>query len=166
MGTTALVLGGARSGKSAFAEARAREFGARPTYVATGRAWDDEMRGRIERHKLDRGPDWDTVEEPLDLCGALQEATGPALVDCLTLWVTNLMMEEADCEARFAELIETLDARADPTVLVSNEVGLGIVPMDAMSRLFRDHAGRLHQQIAAMATEVHFVVAGIPQRLK
>ena len=138
----------------------------RATYLATGRAWDDEMRERIVRHQRDRGEGWTTLEEPLDVPGALERIDGPVLVDCLTLWVTNLMMEEADCDDRFADLLRTLERRRGATVLVSNEVGLGIVPMDSMSRAFRDHAGRLHQRIAAMATEVHFVVAGLPQRLK
>lgn len=166
MARTVLVLGGARSGKSAFAERLVRGCAGAPTYIATGRAWDDEMRERIARHRADRGSDWTTIEAPLDLRGALADADGPVLVDCLTLWVTNLMMEEADCDARFESLLEDLETRGAPTVLVSNEVGLGIVPMDAMSRAFRDHAGRLHQRIAAMATEVHFVTAGLAQRLK
>ena len=161
-----LVLGGARSGKSAFAEGLVRQASAERTYVATGRAWDDEMRERILQHRNSRGTDWTTIEEPLDLGGALQRSAGAVLVDCLTLWVTNLMMDEADCHARFAELADRLTGENRTIVLVSNEVGLGIVPMDAMSRAFRDHAGRLHQRIAAVADEVYLVTAGLPQKLK
>ena len=161
-----LVLGGARSGKSAFAEGLVREAGSERTYIATGRAWDDEMRERIERHREDRGADWTTVEEPDDLVGALERSRGAVLVDCLTLWVTNLMMAEAEVERRSADFVEALPRLQRTVVLVSNEVGLGIVPMDAMSRAFRDHAGRLHQRIAAVADEVFFVTAGLPQRLK
>ena len=166
VGPVVLVLGGARSGKSAFAEGRVRSLSPRRTYLAAGRAWDDEMRERIRNHRADRGPDWTTVEEPLDLVGALRAVTdGAVLVDCLTLWVTNLMMEEADLDARFAELIDIVP-ELSPTVFVSNEVGQGIVPNDAMARAFRDHAGRLHQLLARAADEVWFVTAGLPQRLK
>ena len=162
-----LVLGGARSGKSAFAERLATEIGGSRTYIATGRAWDDEMRERIARHQTDRGEGWTTIEEPLDLLGALLRVqTGAVLVDCLTLWITNLMMEERDCDAAFAALEAALPDVPATTVLVSNEVGLGIVPMDAMARAFRDHAGRLHQRLAAVCDRVYLVTAGLPQQLK
>ena len=162
------MLGGARSGKSAFAEAwvMARAGGMPPLYLATGRAWDDEMRARISRHRADRGAAWETVEEPVELAAALRDAKGAVLVDCLTLWITNLMMAERDVEAEGAALIEALPAIECDIAFVSNEVGQGIVPADAMSRAFRDHAGRLHQQLAAAVDEVHFVTAGLPQRLK
>ena len=166
MGTTALVLGGARSGKSAFAERWVRERGGRPTYLATGRAWDDEMRERITRHRADRGDVWETVEEPVDLVGALRRVSGPVLVDCLTLWLTNLMMAERDVEAEGGTLVAALAEIEGDVAFVSNEVGQGIVPADPMSRAFRDHAGRLHQRLAAAVDEVHFVTAGIAQRLK
>ena len=123
------------------------------------------MRARIDRHRSDRGEAWQTVEEPLDLVGALRKADAPVLVDCLTLWLTNLMMEERDCDAEGDALVDALPSFGT-VAFVSNEVGQGIVPMDAMARAFRDHAGRLHQKLAAAVDEVHFVTAGLPQRLK
>ncbi|AYD00982.1 bifunctional adenosylcobinamide kinase/adenosylcobinamide-phosphate guanylyltransferase [Neorhizobium sp. NCHU2750] len=168
-GKSALVLGGARSGKSAFSERLAIATGLERHYIATGRAYDDEMRARIATHREERGPSWITHEQPLDLVGALKaiDAAGHViLVDCLTLWVTNLMMEEADIPAQAMSLVEQIKASRATVVLVSNEVGLGIVPENRMAREFRDHAGRLHQQIAAVADEVFFVAAGLPLRMK
>ncbi len=168
-GKTALVLGGARSGKSSFSETLARQTGLERHYVATGRAYDDEMRARIARHRDDRGTDWITHEEPVDLVGTLAavDAAGRVvLVDCLTLWLTNLMMLDADIPASSAGLLERLAASQATVILVSNEVGLGIVPENRMAREFRDHAGRLHQRIAAVADEVFFVAAGLPLRMK
>ena len=162
--TRTLVLGGARSGKSRFAEGLLSGERER-TYLATGRAWDDEMRERIARHRADRGEGWRTVEEPIDLVGALRAASGAVLVDCLTLWVTNLMMADADPDAAADELVAAL-SDVSTVVFVSNEVGLGIVPGDAMSRAFRDHAGRLHQSLAAACDAVFFVAAGLPLKLK
>lgn len=165
-----LVLGGARSGKSRFAENLILGTQLRCHYVATGRAWDDEMRARIAKHRDDRGLDWQTIEEPLDLVGALEAIDDPrhaVLVDCLTLWVTNLMMEERrDIKADFAALCRFLKGARAKFVFVSNEVGLGIVPDNRMAREFRDHAGRLHQDIAAQAVEVYFVAAGLPLKMK
>jgi adenosylcobinamide kinase / adenosylcobinamide-phosphate guanylyltransferase len=166
-----LVLGGARSGKSRFAETMARETGLERVYLATGRAWDDEMAARIATHKADRAHDgWMTHEEPLDLRSALQTLDRPdrvILVDCLTLWVTNLMMEEGrDVDAEGADLAAALAGLAATVLFVSNEVGLGIVPENKMARAFRDHAGRLHQSIAAHAAEVYFVAAGLPLKMK
>ncbi|MBX9467265.1 MAG: bifunctional adenosylcobinamide kinase/adenosylcobinamide-phosphate guanylyltransferase [Rhizobium sp.] len=166
-----LVLGGARSGKSQFAESMARDTGFEKIYVATGRAWDDEMRARIEAHKADRANDgWMTHEEPLDLVGSLKAVDKPErviLVDCLTLWVTNLMMEEGrDVDADGATLAASLNALQATIIFVSNEVGLGIVPENKMARAFRDHAGRLHQAIAAEAAEVYFIAAGLPLKMK
>ena len=166
---TTFVLGGARSGKSAFAEGLVLKSGLSPVYVATGRAADGEMKERIARHRERRGDGWRTVEEPLDLTGVLQRNAGSAsavLVDCLTLWLTNLMMEGRDVEAETARLAGVLPSLPGLVVLVSNEVGLGIVPDNAMARAFRDHAGRLHQQIAAMADEVYFMAAGLPLKMK
>ncbi|WEX76075.1 bifunctional adenosylcobinamide kinase/adenosylcobinamide-phosphate guanylyltransferase [Sinorhizobium numidicum] len=165
-----LVLGGARSGKSSFAEKLVEASGLPMHYVATGRAFDDEMRERIGRHQAARqGKGWTTHEEPLDLVGALRHIDDPAraiLIDCLTLWVTNLMMEERDMAAEFAALAAFLsDARAR-LILVSNEVGLGIVPENRMARDFRDHAGRLHQIVAEKSAEVYFVAAGLPLKMK
>ncbi|HYG85138.1 MAG TPA: bifunctional adenosylcobinamide kinase/adenosylcobinamide-phosphate guanylyltransferase [Azospirillum sp.] len=164
-----LVLGGARSGKSRYAEGLVT---ARPQpwiYVATAEAWDDEMRDRISRHQNDRGPGWMTVEEPLDLPGVIRRHATPGatlLVDCLTLWLSNLLSAGRDVEAATAELLAALDAAQGTVVLVSNEVGLGIVPDNALARAFRDHAGRLHQRVAAQARKVVFVVAGLPMVVK
>ena len=167
-----LVLGGARSGKSAFAEGLARECGLPRHYVATARAFDDEMRARIARHRTDRGTDWETHDCPLSLTEVLRERLGPdrvVLVDCLTLWVTNLIMEEQGeqaMEAAFDDLVSLVASPPGRLILVSNEVGLGIVPENSMARAFRDHAGRLHQKIAAAAGEVYFVAAGLPMKMK
>jgi adenosylcobinamide kinase/adenosylcobinamide-phosphate guanylyltransferase len=164
-----LILGGARSGKSRFAESLVTASGLGRHYVATGRAWDDEMRLRIAQHRADRGDLWTTHEEPLDLVSRLADIDGEGrviLIDCLTLWVTNLMMEERDMAAEFAALSEYLPNAKARLVLVSNEVGLGIVPDNAMARAFRDHAGRLHQMIAAQVAEVYFVAAGLPLKMK
>ena len=166
-----LVLGGARSGKSVFAEGLVAGSGRRPVYLATAQAFDGEMDARIATHRARRGDRWQAVEEPVDLIGALDGlASGETsvLIDCLTLWVTNLMMAERDVEAEGTALCAAL-GRMDSAahlVLVSNEVGQGIVPDNAMARAFRDHAGRLHQDIAAVADHVWFITAGLPQKLK
>lgn len=162
-----LVLGGARSGKSALAEGLVLAAGGGPVYVATAEAWDDEMRDRIAQHRADReGRGWRTLESPLDLPGALALAgEAPVLVDCLTLWLTNLMLGEHDIEAATRALMAALD-RPALTVLVANEVGLGIVPDNALARRFRDAAGRLNQQVAARAETVVFTAAGLPLVLK
>ncbi|MBB2672105.1 bifunctional adenosylcobinamide kinase/adenosylcobinamide-phosphate guanylyltransferase [Rhizobium sp. M10] len=164
-----LVLGGARSGKSRFAENLVTSSGLGCHYVATGRAWDEEMQARIDQHRADRGPSWTTHEEPLDLVGKLAAIDGEdrvVLIDCLTLWVTNLMMEERDMAAEFAGLVDFVGQAKARLVFVSNEVGLGIVPENRMARDFRDHAGRLHQMIAAKAAEVYFIAAGLPLKMK
>ncbi|NTJ07411.1 bifunctional adenosylcobinamide kinase/adenosylcobinamide-phosphate guanylyltransferase [Rhizobium lusitanum] len=163
------VLGGARSGKSRFAESLISDTGLDRHYVATGRAWDDEMRERIAQHRNERGDLWTTHEEPLDLTARLAAIDGDGravLVDCLTLWVTNLMMAERNIAAEFAVLTEFLPKAKARLVLVSNEVGLGIVPENRMAREFRDHAGRLHQMIAATSAEVYFIAAGLPLKMK
>ena len=163
------VLGGARSGKSVFAEGVVLESRLAPVYVATGRAFDVEMEKRIAAHRARRGAVWRTVEEPHDLVGALEKNASPqtaVLVDCLTLWLSNLMMEERDIDAETARLAERLPMLSGPVVMVANEVGLGIVPENAMARAFRDHAGRLNQTIAAVAGEVFFLAAGLPLKLK
>lgn len=165
-----LVLGGARSGKSDFAE-RLVEASALPMhYVATGRAFDDEMRERIAHHQATRqGKGWMTHEEPFDLVGLLVRIDAPEraiLVDCLTLWVTNLMMEGRDMAAEFSALAAALPTMRARLVFVSNEVGLGIVPENRMARDFRDHAGRLHQIVAEKSAEVYFVAAGLPLKMK
>jgi adenosylcobinamide kinase/adenosylcobinamide-phosphate guanylyltransferase len=164
-----LVLGGARSGKSAFAERLVVDTGLSRHYIATGRAFDEEMRVRIDRHREDRGPGWQTHEEPLALAEQIADLAreGRAiLVDCLTLWVTNLMLEGRDVAEASAALAAVVSRVPGRLVIVSNEVGLGIVPENRMAREFRDHAGRLHQQIAAIVPEVYFVAAGLPLKMK
>ncbi len=169
MSRLTLVLGGARSGKSAFAEALAPRSGLALHYIATGRAYDDEMRERIATHRSRRGAHWTTHEAPLDLTGvigSLDNANNVILVDCLTLWITNLMMDEADKDAAFEALLGRLSAVRSQIILVSNEVGMGIVPENAMAREFRDLTGILHQKIAGIADEVYLVAAGLPLKLK
>jgi adenosylcobinamide kinase/adenosylcobinamide-phosphate guanylyltransferase len=166
--TFTLVLGGARSGKTAFAMAAARAAAARPVMIATGQAFDDEMRVRIARHQQDRGDGWVTIEAPLDLHGALAglAADDAAVIDCLTLWLSNLIHAQADIGAKAAELLAALAACPARVWLVSNEVGQGIVPDNALARRFGDEAGRLHQILAQAADEVFLIVAGLPLRLK
>lgn len=164
-----LVLGGARSGKSAFAEGLVESASPDRLYLATGQARDDEMHDRIASHQARRGLGWATVEAPIDLAQALESYTRadrPILVDCLTLWVTNLMLGELDIDVEFEKLVAAIRLLKGPVVFVSNEVGLGIVPDNAMARAFRDHAGRLHQLIAGLADEVYFVAAGLPLKMK
>ncbi|GBQ86747.1 bifunctional adenosylcobinamide kinase/adenosylcobinamide-phosphate guanylyltransferase [Asaia krungthepensis] len=160
-----LVLGGARSGKSHHAETLVMACPGPWRYVATCRAWDDEMRTRIDRHRADRSPGWETVEAPFDLASALQ-GDRPVLIDCLTLWLTNLLMEERDIVRETTMLLDVLAAREALTVLVGNEVGLGIVPENALARRFRDEAGLLHQTLARSARRVLFVAAGCALEMK
>ena len=164
-----LVLGGARSGKSAYAESLLGGKGA--VYVATAEAIDEEMRDRIARHRARRGAEWTTVEAPFELVGALDAQAGNAsgsgvLVDCLTVWLGNLMHAGRDIDREVRSLLESLALAAAPVVLVANEVGLGVVPDNALARAFRDHAGRLNQALAARADRVVLVTAGIPLDLK
>lgn len=165
-----LVLGGARSGKSRFAESEALATGLRPIYVATAEIHDDEMRDRVSKHqKLREGQGWTTMEEPFDLAGLIEREAHQdriLLVDCLTLWLSNLMGAERSVDAEMATLLSVLVTVSGPVFLVSNEVGMGIVPENKLAREFRDHAGRLHQQIAAAASEVYLVAAGLPLKLK
>jgi adenosylcobinamide kinase/adenosylcobinamide-phosphate guanylyltransferase len=167
-----LVLGGARSGKSAYAqraaEVWASDHGAKPLFIATAEAGDAEMAERIERHRLDRGDAWRTLEAPLDLPGALASlgASDAAVVDCLTLWLANAMAQPEGLAARAELLLGALRECPARLWLVSNEVGWGIVPDNALARAFRDAAGRLHQVIAEAADEVVLVVAGLPLTLK
>ena len=163
-----LVLGGARSGKSRYAEGAVM---ARPPpwiYVATAEPFDDEMKARIAEHRGRRGGQWQTVEAPLDLAPAIANAPPAAtvLVDCLTLWLNNLMFKKRDIEVETQRLETALGARKAPAVLVSNEVGSGIVPENADARRFRDLQGRLNQRIAARADRVVLLVAGLPLVLK
>jgi adenosylcobinamide kinase / adenosylcobinamide-phosphate guanylyltransferase len=164
-----LVIGGARSGKSAFAEGLAAKSGLAKVYIATGQAFDREMSDRIDIHKSRRGPDWHNVEDPFDLAGVLKDAVGAGravLVDCLTLWITNLMLEQKDFVSEADALLALLPTLEGLVIFVSSEVGLGIVPDNYLARSFRDHTGRLHQDIAALADEVYFVAAGLPLKMK
>ena len=165
-----LVLGGARSGKSRHAEALARNTGLARVYVATADAYDDGMAARIAHHQSQRQHDgWHTLEAQHDLRSAIIAHSAPGavlLVDCLTLWLSNRLLAEADLAAETAALGEALAARRGPVVCVSNEVGLSVVPDNALARAFRDHQGRLNQQVAALATRVDFVAAGLPLTLK
>jgi len=163
-----LVLGGARSGKSRYAETLVEAAGA-GLYLATAQAFDGEMEERIRLHKERRGDLWTTHEEPLNLAQAIADKSGPnhmVLVDCLTLWLSNLMEAGKDIDAESARLCETLNNAKGPVALVSNEVGMGIVPENALSRAFRDHQGRLNQAVAATADKVVFVAAGLPLVMK
>ena len=178
-----LIIGGARSGKSLLAERRAGESGLQVVYLATAQALDSEMSQRIAHHRARRRADWDLVEEPLDLTGALRRHAAPGvclLVDCLTLWLSNLLF--AGDAARQAEAGETVSCRRltgatdglidvlpqlpGQIILVTNEVGWGIVPMAALSRLFADEQGRLNQRVAAVCERVTLVAAGLPLTLR
>jgi len=163
-----LVLGGARSGKSRHAESLIEALPGPWAYIATAQAWDEEMRTRIAEHRDRRSVDWLTLDAPLDLPGAIRglPAGRPVLVDCLTLWLTNLILAEQETAAAGAAMIEACAQATAPVVLVSNEVGLGIVPDNALARRFRDEAGRLHQAVAARAGRVIFMVAGLPMQVK
>lgn len=163
-----LVLGGARSGKSRHAEELVERLPGPWSYIATAQAYDEEMAERIALHRSRRGDGWQTLDAPHELAGALNglPAGRPVLVDCLTLWLTNRMLAEADVEAESAALAEALAARDSETVVVSNEVGLSIVPENALARRFRDAQGRLNQMVAARADAVIFMVAGLPMRVK
>jgi adenosylcobinamide kinase/adenosylcobinamide-phosphate guanylyltransferase len=167
MNRTILITGGARSGKSAIAEARALAFGPRAVYIATAEASDPEMAARIDTHQARRGPEWTTHAEPLDLVDALNATDGrPRLVDCLTLWLSNLMLGGQDWEAAGRKLCAALPRQTTPVVLVTNEVGSGIVPDNRLARDFRDAAGWLNQRVAAVADEVTLAVSGLPMKVK
>jgi adenosylcobinamide kinase/adenosylcobinamide-phosphate guanylyltransferase len=160
------VLGGARSGKSAYAERLMTALPPPWVYCATAQAFDDEMRERIAHHRARRGAGWITMEAPLDLAAVIAGETRPLLIDCLTLWLTNIMLAEKDVSAEIKQLLFAARTADAPLVFVSNEVGLGIVPENALARSFRDNAGRLHQEIAAIANRVVFMAAGLPMVLK
>jgi adenosyl cobinamide kinase/adenosyl cobinamide phosphate guanylyltransferase len=163
-----LVLGGARSGKSRFAEAAVMATPPPWIYVATAEPFDEEMKARIAEHRGRRGEQWQTVEVPLDLAGAIAGAPPAAtvLVDCLTLWLNNLMYKQRNIDIETERLEAALGARQAPAVLVSNEVGSGIVPENVEARRFRDLQGRLNQRIAARADRVVLLVAGLPLVIK
>jgi len=166
-----LVLGGARSGKSAYAETLIEEASPRAIYLATAEVLDEEMAARIRHHRARRGAGWTTIEAPLDLIPHLRgdppfRIGQPILVDCLTLWLSNLYEAGRVIETEIDTLLAALDAAPSPVVMVANEVGLGIVPENALARAFRDSAGRLNQAIAARAERVVFLAAGCPLILK
>ena len=165
-GPVSLVLGGARSGKSAYAEKLIRALPAPWIYCATAQALDDEMRDRIAHHQARRAEGWITLETPLDLAEGLASHRHPILVDCLTLWLTNVMLAGRDVSAETAKLLAAANETEAPIVFVSNEVGLGIVPDNSLAREFRDHAGRLNQEVAKIAGHVVFIAAGLPLVLK
>ena len=160
------VTGGARSGKSVLAERLTRLGPAPHHYIATAEAWDDEMRERIARHRADRGAGWITHEAPLDLPAALSAARGTVLIDCATLWLTNQMLGGLDLVAATLGLLAALHKAPGALVIVSNEVGWGIVPENALARAFRDAQGRLNQRLAAQADLAIAVIAGLPMVLK
>lgn len=170
MSGSALILGGARSGKSRHAESLARQSGLEVVYLATGWAGDAEMAERIAQHRARRPAEWLTVEEPLALASALQAQAAPGrfvLVDCLTLWLSNLLaQEEALFRRERAALLDALPGLPGSVCLVGNEVGQGIVPLNPLARRFVDEAGWLHQDLARICGQVVWVVAGLPQILK
>lgn len=166
---TTLVIGGARSGKSAFAETLVSDSGLAPVYLATATAGDDEMKARIAQHRKQRGDGWRTVEEPLALIDALtrdSKSGQVVLVDCLTLWLSNLMHAGRDADIETRRLTRFLGVALHPVVFVSNEVGMGLVPETPLGRAFRDAQGRLNQAVAAVVPNVAFVAAGLPLWLK
>ena len=168
MSYSLLVTGGARSGKSRFAEERALEKGVPVIYIATAQAFDDEMTKRIQEHQDRRGDEWTTINEPLALATALRttDGQGPCLVDCLTIWLSNMMFAEHDIPAATQELVDAIHARQDDVIFVTNEVGAGIVPENALARRFRDEAGRLNQIVATAVDEVYVCISGMPLQLK
>ena len=168
-GPTTLVIGGARSGKTRHALGLAEASGLSPVYVATAQAFDDEMRERIALHQAERGPEWTTLEAPRDLAATLRTAAGPGrvvLVDCLTLWLTNVMLAEEPVAEACEALADAVATAGGPVILVSNEVGLGIVPDNRLARQFRDNQGRLNQTMARVADRVVFIAAGLALTLK
>lgn len=167
-GKLTFIVGGARSGKSAHAEGLVTACPAPWTYIATAEAYDGEMRERIALHRSRRGEGWTTVDAPLDLVGAIEALPvgRPVLIDCLTLWLSNHMLAECDIEAKCQGLADVLSRPRGPWFVVSNEVGQGIVPDNALARRFRDAAGRLNQQVAAVSDTVLLMVAGLPLKVK
>ncbi len=164
-----LVLGGARSGKSRTAQQLAESASLQRTYIATAQAYDDEMHARIVQHQGERDQSWRTVDAPLELAHAITDQTGPGkavLVDCLTLWLSNMLLAERDLTHEADRLVEAVQAAQGPLILVSNEVGHGIVPATPLGRTFRDEQGRLNQRVAEACDAVVFVAAGCPILLK
>lgn len=168
-GSTVLVLGGARSGKSGYAQRLAEASGHDPVFIATAEARDAEMHERIARHRGERGPRWRTIEAPLELLAVLEATARPdtvVLVDCLTLWLSNVVLTEGDAEAAMRVLAAFVPRLGGPVIFVSNEVGMGVVPDTSLGRSFRDHQGRLNQAMASACDTVILVAAGLPMQLK
>ncbi len=170
-GKIIFIIGGARSGKSSFALKEAYRTKGKKAYVATGEAHDEEMKERIEKHKEQRGKDWDTFEEPLRITDVIREATGDykvVVIDCLTLWLSNMMHSNLNTDSEVENLISSLRSRhrASRIYIVSNEVGMGIVPDNELARRFRDLAGILNRKIAEVSDEVYLITAGIALKIK
>lgn len=164
-----LIVGGARSGKSHYGEKLVEQSGKKPVYLATAEARDDEMLDRINVHQQRRSDHWQTIEEPFEIAEIIEEMAAPdtiILIDCLTLWLSNLMTEQKDVASALKRLLICLENTKGPVILISNEVGLGIVPDNALARSFRDEAGRINQAVASTASDVLFMVAGLPICLK
>ena len=175
MNNIALVIGGCRSGKSRYALEIAEQINSsHQIFIATCQPRDDEMRQRVQQHRQQRGSRWHTVEEPLQLPTAIAAHQAPdttVVVDCLTLWISNLLLRYAESRpdevaARIERLVSTLQDAGEPVILVSNEVGAGVVPENKLARMFRDAAGLLNQRVAAVAASVTWMVAGIPVKIK
>ena len=168
MSFSSLITGGARSGKSSFAEKLTLSFGKPVIYIATAQGFDEEMEKRIVIHQQRRGDVWRTINEPLAISNILisSDGQGACLVDCLTLWLSNLIFAEEDLPKAASSLIDSITARHDPVILVTNEVGGGIVPENALARRFRDEAGHLNQIVAEAVDEVYTCISGIPVKLK
>ena len=171
--TTILVTGGARSGKSDFAIRKCYDFSGKKAFLATAEALDEEMRRRVQSHQKSRGPDWVTIEEPVEISGSLkkaQEAYGVVLLDCITLWVSNLLtrvsLGEETVKERIEELVTLLPSLKCNLLVVTNEVGMGIVPEYPLVRTFRDLAGLANRRVAGVADEAYLMVSGLPLRLK
>ena len=167
-GRLTLVLGGARSGKSRHAQTLAMATPPPWVYVATAEALDDEMQERIAKHRSSRCDGWTTIEEPIELARAVVQVPADAalVVDCITLWLSNLMLGAHDIDAAVAQFVASLDGRRAPTIVVSGDVGGGVVPGTGLGRVFRDQAGLINQRLAACAQHVLFMVAGLPMKLK
>jgi adenosylcobinamide kinase/adenosylcobinamide-phosphate guanylyltransferase len=164
-----LVLGGARSGKSRYAQMRAEALDLKPIYIASAQAFDDEMQDRIARHRADRDARWDTIEAPIELARAISvysTSDTVLLIDCLTLWTANLILGDHDIPAATDALTRSIGHAKGPLILVANEVGYGIVPDNALARRFRDEAGIINQRVAAVVDEVQLIAAGLPLTLK
>ena len=166
--TISFFIGGARSGKSKMAEMHTLKLGKRATYIATCEVFDEEMAQRVEKHQERRGENWSTLVTPLNLAREIKniEPTNPILIDCLTLWLSNHLLKKNDLEKKIDELADVLENSKSNIVLVSSEVGTGIVPDNALARKFRDNAGLMNQKIASVSDQVYWVVAGIPTQIK